>query len=138
MAGDCVALMRLLGHDRFALVGQDRGAYVAQRLAADHTELVTQLVVMDAVPIGEALAQCDARFATSWWHWFFLGQTAKPAERVICADPDAYRAGLGIDRAHDDADRAAGQRIGCPTLIIWASRDDLESLWGDPVVVWRS
>src|SRR5690242_21883475 len=24
-----------------------------------------------------------------------------------------YRAGLGIDRQHDEADRAAGRRIGC-------------------------
>ena len=32
----------------------------------------------------------DARFAGRWWHWFFLGQTEKPAERVISADPDAW------------------------------------------------
>jgi len=35
-------------------------------------------------------ARADARFAAAWWHWFFLGQTAKPAERVISADPDAW------------------------------------------------
>ena len=29
-------------------------------------------------------------FARAWWHWWFLGQTDKPAERVICADPDAW------------------------------------------------
>lgn len=90
MARDCVALMRMLAHDRFAVVGHDRGAYVAQRLAAEQSALVTHLVVMDAVPIGESLAQCDAQFANSWWHWFFLGQTAKPAERVISADPGAW------------------------------------------------
>jgi haloacetate dehalogenase len=28
-----------------------------------------------------------------------------------------YRAGLGIDREHDEADRAAGRRIGCPLLL---------------------
>ena len=54
------------------------------------------LAVLDAVPIAEALDRCDARFAASWWHWFFLGQTDKPAERVISADPDAwYTAGPG-------------------------------------------
>jgi haloacetate dehalogenase len=131
---------------------------------------VTALVVMDAVPIGEALARCDAKFAASWWHWFFLGQTQKPAERVINADPDAwylakpepmgqeawadyqaaihdpetvhamcedYRAGLGIDREHDDADRRAGRRVACPTLLLWAARDDLGDLYGDPLDVWR-
>ena len=28
--------------------------------------------------------------ARDWWHWWFLAQTDKPAERVICADPDAW------------------------------------------------
>ncbi|MBB6421889.1 hypothetical protein HDC93_007523 [Streptomyces sp. AK010] len=26
----------------------------------------------------------------SWWHWFFLEQTDKVAERVIDAEPDAW------------------------------------------------
>ena len=41
---------------------------------------------------------------------------------AMCED---YRAGLGLDRAHDDADRAAGRRVACPTLVLWAARDDL-------------
>jgi haloacetate dehalogenase len=170
MAGDCVALMRALGHERFAVVGHDRGSYVAQRLTLDTPDAVTHLAMLDGVPIGEALARCDARFAARWWHWFFLGQTAKPAERVISADPDAwyggdpeamgpeayedyraaihdpatvhamcedYRAGLGVDRAADDADRAAGRRITCPVLVLWALFDDLEDLYGDVLAVWR-
>jgi haloacetate dehalogenase len=59
-------------------------------------------------------------------------------------DPDTvhammedYRAGLGIDRQHDEADRAAGRRIGCPLLFLWASRDDMEALYGDPLAIWR-
>ena len=170
MAADCVALMRALGHERFAVVGHDRGGYVAFRTAMDHPSAVTRLGVLDVVPIGEALARCDARFAALWWHWFFLGQTAGPAERVICADPDAwysgdpeqmghdahrdwqqairdpdtvhamcedYRAGLGVDRAHDDTDRRAGRRVRCPVLAMWSSRDDLGDLYGDVLGVWR-
>jgi haloacetate dehalogenase len=48
-----------------------------------------------------------------------------------------YRAGLGIDRAHDAADRAAGRTLACPTLCLWSLRDDLEDLYGDPVRIWR-
>ena len=43
-----------------------------------------------------------------------------------------YRAGLGVDRAAEEADRAAGRRVTCPTLVLWSSRDDLEELHGDP------
>jgi haloacetate dehalogenase len=46
-----------------------------------------------------------------------------------------YRAGLGVDRAADEADRAAGRRIACPSLVLWSSRDDLEELFGDPRAV---
>ena len=172
MARDCVELMRTLGHDRFAVVGHDRGSYVAFRLAMDHPQAVTHLVVLDSVPIGEALARCDARFAAAWWHWFFLGNPAADTERVITADPEAwyrahgkqehmghkswidlteairnpatvhamcedYRAGLTVDRAHDDADKLAGRRVTCPTLVGWSTRDDMEQLYGDPVAVWR-
>jgi haloacetate dehalogenase len=170
MARDAVALMRALGHERFAVAGHDRGSYVAFRTALDHPDAVTALAVLDSVPIAEALARADARFASAWWHWFFFGQTDKPAERVISADPDAwytataehmgeeafadyrraihdpetvhamvedYRAGLTIDRAHDDEDRAAGRRLRCPTLVAWSIHDDLEDLWGDPVAIWR-
>jgi haloacetate dehalogenase len=49
-----------------------------------------------------------------------------------------YRAGLGIDRAHDEADRAAGRRVHCPSLVLWATRDDMEELYGDPLDVWSA
>jgi haloacetate dehalogenase len=48
-----------------------------------------------------------------------------------------YRAGLGIDRDHDEADRRAGRRIACPTLILWSLRDDLVLLYGDVLAVWE-
>lgn len=168
-ARDCVALMRRLGFERFAIVGHDRGSYVAFRAAMDHPRTITRLAVLDGVPIVEALERCDARFARLWWHWFFFGQPDKP-ERAILADPDAwyggspermgaeayedfraavhdpatvhamvedYRAGLGIDREHDEADRRAGRTVSCPTLVLWSLRDDLEALYGDVLSVWR-
>src|SRR4051794_5384036 len=47
MARDAVALMRALGHERFAVAGHDRGAYVALRTALDHPGAVSALAVMD-------------------------------------------------------------------------------------------
>ncbi|WP_433828526.1 alpha/beta fold hydrolase [Actinoplanes sp. CA-015351] len=169
MALDVVRLMAHLGHRRFAVVGHDRGALVAFRTAMDHPDLVSHLVVMDSLPVIEHLERTDATFAQAWWHWWFLGQTDKPAERVICADPRAwystpepdamgasnhadlwaalqnpavvhgmcedYRTGLDIDRAHDEADRAARRQIGCPVLLLEAAGDDLD-IHGDPAAIW--
>jgi haloacetate dehalogenase len=169
MARDVVRLMAHLGHNRFAVVGHDRGALVAFRTAMDHPEVVSHLVIMDSLPVIEHLERTDAAFARAWWHWWFLGQTDKPAERVICADPDAwyqtagpaamgegnhadlwaalhspavvhgmcedYRAGLRIDRDHDEADRAAGRQIMCPTLLMESANDDLD-IHGDPAAIW--
>jgi haloacetate dehalogenase len=52
----------------------------------------------------------------------------------MCED---YRAGLGIDREHDEADRAAGRKVQCPVLVAWAEQDDMEQIYGDVLAVWR-
>jgi haloacetate dehalogenase len=44
---------------------------------------------------------------------------------------------LSVDRADDDADRAAGRQLTCPTLQIRSTRDNIEQLYGDPLAVWR-
>jgi haloacetate dehalogenase len=92
VAGDMVALMRGLGHDRFALAGHDRGSAVALRLALDHPAAVSRAVFLDGVPISEHLSRITAEFATQWWHWFFFAQPDIP-ERVINADPDSWYRG---------------------------------------------
>lgn len=66
----------------------------------------------------------------------YLRAIHSPATRhAMCED---YRANATIDRELDDADRAGGRRIRCPVLVLWASGDDLENLYGDPIQVWRS
>ena len=89
VAYDLVRLMETLGYPRYAVAGHDRGCYVALRLALDHPDSVSRLVVMDGVPIVEAVDRCDARFAERWFHWFFFAQPEVP-ERVITADPLAW------------------------------------------------
>lgn len=91
-ARDCIALMRHLGFRRFAIAGHDRGSYTAFRTAMDHPSAISHLIVVDSVPILEALERCDARFAKLWWHWFFFAQPDKP-ERAIMANPDAWYGG---------------------------------------------
>jgi haloacetate dehalogenase len=90
MAAEVVAVMAELGFDRFAVVGHDRGARCAYRLALDHPDAVTALGVLDILPTGDVFARVDARFARAAWHWFFLAQPGDLPERLIAADPDAF------------------------------------------------
>lgn len=90
MARDMVAVMRSLGHDRFAVVGHDRGGRCAYRMALDHPHAVERLAVLDIIPTGEAFARADKAFALGYWHWFFLAQPQPLPERMIAADPDAF------------------------------------------------
>lgn len=57
---------------------------------------------------------------------------------VVRAMLEDYRAGLTIDRRHEEADRAAGTKLECPTLVLWSERDDLEELHGDPLAIWAN
>ena len=50
MARDQIALMAALGHDRFSVVGHDRGGRVAHRLALDFPDAVERLAVLDIAP----------------------------------------------------------------------------------------
>jgi haloacetate dehalogenase len=57
---------------------------------------------------------------------------------TVHAMVEDYRAGPGVDRAHEEADRAAGRRVTCPTLFAVSVHDDLEDLYGDPLAIWRA
>jgi len=48
LAGDLVALMEALGHQRFALFGTDTGMPIAYAVAADHPDRVERLVLAEA------------------------------------------------------------------------------------------
>jgi haloacetate dehalogenase len=177
MARDQVEVMRVLGFERFAVVGHDRGARVARRLALDHPGSVTRLAVLDIVPTHVIYATLDQQKATTVWRYFFLVQPPDLPERLLGADPvfylehtlrewgatpgaltpeaiaeyrrcfdsaviaascEDYRAGATIDLAHDAAD--AGQRIGCPVLILWSGKGlgssyDVLSIWRDEAKV---
>ena len=176
MGEDCLAVMRALGHERFAVAGHDRGGRVAYRLAIDHPEAVSALIPADIVPTGEVWRRANAEWALRAYHWPFLAQPHPLPETLIGKDPafylehtlrswagtrdlspfapealehyrallqdparvhavcEDYRAGAGIDRALDDADFAAGRKIGCPTLVLYASN----YLAGDPLEAWHA
>jgi haloacetate dehalogenase len=178
MAEDAIAVMEALGHRRFTVMGHDRGARIAYRLALDHPAAVERLIVLDVLPTGEVWRRLTPESAVAAYHWAFLAQPKPLPETLIagapayyvdhtlkswtgektldCFDPLAlgqyrallaaperihavcedYRAGATIDRRLDEADRTAGRKIGCPTLVLWGS-DYVGRGQADPLAIWR-
>jgi haloacetate dehalogenase len=85
MAQDMVETMRALGHERFHVVGHDRGGRVAHRLARDHGSRVRSLTVIDISPTLKMYASTDMAFARAYYHWFLFIQPAPFPERMIAA-----------------------------------------------------
>ncbi len=84
---DQIEVMRSLGYERFRLVGHDRGARCAYRLALDEPDAVTHLAVMDVIPVGDAYRRADRKFTLAYWVWSFLAAPEPVPEQYIGAAP---------------------------------------------------
>ncbi|MGH2475579.1 MAG: alpha/beta fold hydrolase [Candidatus Limnocylindrales bacterium] len=89
IALDQVEVMHSLGHSQFDLVGHDRGARCAYRLALDHQDAVTRLAVLDIVPTADTFSQADIDFVRAFWVWLFLSSEEPVPERLVAQAPDA-------------------------------------------------
>jgi haloacetate dehalogenase len=164
MAQDQVDVMQALGHDRFHLVGHDRGGRVARRLAIDHPERVRTLTVLDIVPAHYLYANVTRQFVDAYFHWFLFIRPAPFPENVIAStgmfigggpgdtgaawaevykDPAAihamcedYRASAGMDLEIDAADLAAGKRIECPLNVLWGDNAAMGRQY-DVLSIWQ-
>ncbi len=83
MAQDAIAVMEQLGHIRFSLVGHDRGARVAYRLALDHPERLDRLALIDIIPTAARWQALNAAEALKAYHWTFLAQPEPMPETLI-------------------------------------------------------
>ncbi|WP_183431293.1 alpha/beta hydrolase [Mesorhizobium sp. RMAD-H1] len=151
----------IVGHDRGAYTAfrtaMDHPASVSHLAILDGVPILEALERCDArfatawwhwfffaqpeKPERAILADPDAWYEGSAGE---MGAQAYEDYRAAIHDPatvhamiEDYRAGLGIDRKHDEADRRNGRRITCPTLVLWSLRDDLEMLYGNVLDVWR-
>ena len=87
LARDQIEVMAALGFDRFAVVGHDRGARCAYRMALDHPAAVSQLAVLDVIPTGDAYARANKEFSLGYWVWSFLAAPEPIPETMIAAAP---------------------------------------------------
>ncbi|WP_208245522.1 alpha/beta hydrolase (plasmid) [Rhizobium sp. T1470] len=74
MALDQIQVMKALGFGHFSIVGHDRGARVAHRMALDHPDAVDSLALLDIAPTATMYARTDMEFARRYFWWFFLIQ----------------------------------------------------------------
>ena len=107
--------------------------------------------LIQPTPLPERMIGGDPRFYLHWTlgGWGAAGlnhiepQALAEYERCFCR-PEAihaacedYRAAAGIDLEHDRASRAAGHRISCDTLVLWAARGVVQRLF-KPVELWQA
>ena len=53
---------------------------------------------------------------------------------AMCED---YRASAGVDLEHDRDSRAKGEKVACPTLVLWGERSVVNRLF-EPVALWQA
>lgn len=87
MADEMIDVMRQLGHKQFSIMGHDRGAHVAYRLALDQPHLVVRLALLDTISPRDWWQAVDRGEGSSMSHWAFLAQPAPLPEGLIARDP---------------------------------------------------
>jgi len=107
--------------------------------------------LIQPAPLPERMIAGDAAFYLRWklGGWGSAGlqyieaRALAEYERCFCqaeaihAACEDYRAAAGIDLEHDRAARAAGQKIACPTLVLWGDRGVVHRLF-DPLALWQA
>jgi haloacetate dehalogenase len=90
MARALADAMTELGFAQFAVVGHDRGARVAYRLALDEPTRIRALSVLDVIPILDMAERLTYEAARQMGHWLWLAQPSTVPETLIGLDPDLY------------------------------------------------
>jgi haloacetate dehalogenase len=87
LARDQIEVMHRLGYDQFRVVGHDRGARCAYRMALDHPRAVNRLAVLDIVPTADAFRLADKEFSLGFWVWSFLAAPEPVPEQLLGQAP---------------------------------------------------
>jgi haloacetate dehalogenase len=87
MAEDMLEVMESLGHQRFFLVGHDRGARLSHRLCLDHPDRVMKLCLLDMLPNYYVWSNANMKWGLNTWHWLFMAQPEPFPETMMSAVP---------------------------------------------------
>lgn len=83
MARALISVMEQLGFPQFSVIGHDRGARVACRMALDHPQAIRSIAVLDILPTAEAWDRADKKFALDFWPWSLLAQAPPLPEKIL-------------------------------------------------------
>ena len=83
MGQDMLDVMISLGFSKFYLVGHDRGARVAFRLALDHPDRILKFVSLDVIPTINTWEGISRARSIDAFHWSFLAQPRPFPEKLI-------------------------------------------------------
>jgi pimeloyl-ACP methyl ester carboxylesterase len=92
LAGDLVALMDALGHQRFALAGHDTGMWIGYALAADHPGRLDRLAVAETPLPGVSPSPplfANAHLNNALWHFAF-NRLAEVNDQLATGREDVY------------------------------------------------
>lgn len=87
MARQLHVAMQSLGHERYIVIGHDRGGRVGYRMALDIPEAVQAFVSLTVVPTLEMWQGTSKAFGLGAWHWFMMAQPYPLPEMLMAADP---------------------------------------------------
>ncbi len=85
MAEDMIDVMAQLGHQRFYLIGHDRGARVSHRMCLDHPDRVMKVALLDGLPTHHVWTSTTREWGLGAWHWAFLAQPEPFPQTMINA-----------------------------------------------------
>jgi pimeloyl-ACP methyl ester carboxylesterase len=92
LAGDLMAVMDALGHQRFAVAGHDTGMWIGYALAADHPGRVDRLAVAEAAMPGVSASPPlfgSTQANNQLWHFAF-NRLAEVNEQLARGREDVY------------------------------------------------
>ena len=87
MAALLVSAMASMGYATFSVMGHDRGARVAYRMALDHPATIQRVVIIEIIPTSDMWEAFNAEMAMKAYHWSFLAQPFPLPETLIAGDP---------------------------------------------------
>ena len=136
------AMMKTLGHDRFTVIGHDRGGRVAYRMALDFPDTVEALVSVTVVPTPDMWDGAGKAFGIAAWHWFMMAQPEPLPEKLMASDPRFLidltigKMAGGLDKLHPLAledyrlafDRPEVRHMMCEDYRAGATTDEVDDL----------